>query len=68
MYKPNVKVSWQVMGVRNDKYAQQHRLVPEESKEGADRGKYLNPELYGRPASQGIAAPGEAREVKPSLR
>jgi hypothetical protein len=66
--KPNVKVSWQVTGVRNDKYAQQHRLVPEEPKRATERGKYLNPELYGRPASEGIAAPEEAREVKTAQR
>jgi hypothetical protein len=52
--KPNVKVSWQVTGVRNDKWAQAHRVVPEVEKETANKGKYLYPELYGQPKSAGI--------------
>ncbi|GAA4349143.1 hypothetical protein GCM10023185_05620 [Hymenobacter saemangeumensis] len=60
--KPGVKVSWQVTGVRNDKYAQQNRIVDVVEKTGPDKGKYLNPELYGRPASEGIgAAPTERK-------
>lgn len=55
--KPNVKVSWQVTGVRNDPYAQQNRVVPEVEKAPADKGKYLIPELYGKPASLTINAP-----------
>jgi len=52
--KPGVEVSWQVTGVRNDPYAQQHRLVDVVEKAGPEKGKYLTPELYGRPASEGI--------------
>ncbi len=52
--KPNVKVSWLVIGVRNDKYAQQHRIVAEPFKAAKDRGKYLNPELFGQPVENGI--------------
>ncbi len=70
--KPNVKVSWQVTGVRNDPYAQQNRVVPEVEKAPADKGKYLIPELYGKPAALTInAAPVDERkdvpkpEVKP---
>ncbi len=44
--KPNVKVSWQVTGVRKDAWAEQHRVVNEVSK-GKDAGKYLHPELFG---------------------
>ena len=43
--KPNVKVSWQVTGVRNDLWAQEHRVVDVVDK-GNNRGKYLHPELY----------------------
>ena len=46
--KPNVKVSWQVTGIRNDPYAKDHRLPVEEDKSGNDRGKYIYPEGYGR--------------------
>jgi hypothetical protein len=46
--KPGVKISWQVTGSRNDKWAQQHRVIDVVDK-GANRGKYLHPELYGLP-------------------
>jgi hypothetical protein len=45
--KPNVKVSWQVTGVRNDEYARAHRIVPEVAKKDYERGKFLHPELFG---------------------
>jgi hypothetical protein len=45
--QPNVKVSWQVTGIRNDAYAQAHPMVVEEDK-GVQRGKYLAPELFGK--------------------
>ncbi|MBI3503025.1 MAG: hypothetical protein HY063_14640 [Bacteroidetes bacterium] len=45
--KSNVKVSWQVTGVRNDLYAQKNRIVNEVEKTGEERGKYIHPELYG---------------------
>jgi len=44
--KANVEVSWQITAVRNDKYAQQHRVVVEQEKSKYERGKYLHPELY----------------------
>ncbi|RLD46139.1 MAG: hypothetical protein DRI86_03990 [Bacteroidetes bacterium] len=46
--KANVKLSWQVTAVRNDKYAQQHRVVAEQEKKANEKGKYLHPELYDR--------------------
>ena len=46
--KANVKLSWQVTAVRNDKYAQQHRVVAEQEKNASEKGKYLHPELYDR--------------------
>jgi hypothetical protein len=52
--KPNVKVSWQVTGVRNDKFAQQHPIVAEVEKTGSEKGKYLYPELYGESKEKGI--------------
>lgn len=52
--KPNVKVSWQVTGVRNDPYAQQHRIVPEVMKNENERGRYRHPELYGLPNTMRI--------------
>ena len=60
--KPNVKVSWQVTGVRNDVWAQNRRVVPEVEKTGAEKGKYLHPEFYGKgnEARIGWINPGRA--------
>src|SRR5262249_38447079 len=58
--KPNVKVSWQVTGVRHDPYAQAHPLTTEQAKPANERGYYLHPELYGQPDSKQMdgARPG----------
>lgn len=48
--QPNVKISWQVTGVRQDAYANAHRVVPEVEKESFNRGKYLYPKELGMPA------------------
>ena len=40
------KVSWEVKGVRNDRWMRQNGAPVEEDK-GADRGSYQRPELYG---------------------
>jgi len=50
-----LKVSWQVTGVRKDAWAKAHRLVAEEKKTGAQRGRYLHPELYGKRLDRSIA-------------
>ena len=50
--EPNVKISWQVTSVRNDKYAQQNRIEPEQIKKDNEKGKYLHPEVYGKSKSQ----------------
>lgn len=39
--KPNVKVSWQVTGIRHDKFADDKRATVEEDKSGKDKGKCL---------------------------
>lgn len=46
--KPNVRVSWQVTGVRNDKFAQTNRIPTVEMKEPSNRGKYLNAAAFGQ--------------------
>ncbi|HET7206911.1 MAG TPA: hypothetical protein VFI95_10070 [Terriglobales bacterium] len=51
---PNVEVSWQVTGVRQDAYAKAHPLVVEQDKEARIRGFYIHPELYGAPAEKQI--------------
>jgi hypothetical protein len=44
--KPNVKVSWQVTGIRQDAWANAHRIPVETLKAPADLGYYLHPELF----------------------
>jgi trimeric autotransporter adhesin len=45
--KPNVKVSWQVTGIRQDAWANAHRMPVEVQKSAVERGNYLHPELFG---------------------
>jgi hypothetical protein len=52
--RPHVKVSWQVTGIRHDAYANANRVRPLEPKPTADQGKYLHPELYGKPKSAAV--------------
>jgi hypothetical protein len=47
---PGLKVSWQVTGIRQDPYANAHRIQVEEDKPAAAVGTYLHPEAYGKPA------------------
>jgi hypothetical protein len=58
--QPNVKVSWQVTGVRHDAWANAHRVVPEVDKEPQNKGKYLAPKEAGQPESLKIGG-----DVKP---
>ena len=52
--KPNVEVSWQVTGIRNDPYAKTHPFIVEQEKEEFAKGKYLQPKLFGQPKEMGI--------------
>jgi len=45
---PNVKVSWQVTGIRKDPYANENRIIVEEEKPIIEKGKYLHPKAYGK--------------------
>ena len=62
--KGNVKVSWQVTGIRQDAYANAHRIADVEEKIGEERGRYLNPELFGQPAEKGINNPAPPARLK----
>ncbi len=52
--KPNVKISWQVTGIRKDAYANEHRIKDVVEKTGGEKGKYIHPELFNQPAEKGI--------------
>jgi len=51
---PETKVSWQLTGIRQDAWANAHRITVEEEKTGKEAGTYLNPELYGQPGTKGV--------------
>jgi hypothetical protein len=53
--KPNVKVSWQVTGIRQDSYANAHRTPVEQDKPAGQQGKYLYPPEQGQPESEAIS-------------
>ncbi len=52
--KPNVKVSWQIAGIRNDQYARLNPFINEKEKSLNEKGKYLRPELFGQSEEKGI--------------
>lgn len=55
--KPNVKVSWQVTGIRQDAYAKAHPVPVEVEKPEDERGHYLHPELFGASEQDRIGPP-----------
>jgi hypothetical protein len=52
--KPNVELSWQVTGIRQDAYANAYRIQVEEEKPPQEQGHYLHPELFGASEQQAI--------------
>jgi uncharacterized protein DUF5907 len=62
--KPQTRVSWQVTGIRKDAYAKANPIEVEVPKEGAERGRYLYPKLFGEPGSQRIDPVGR-RPARP---
>lgn len=49
-----LEISWQVTGIRNDPWANAHRIVSEVEKSPEERGKYLHAVEYGQPTSMAI--------------
>lgn len=52
--RPNVDVSWEVKGVRNDRWVRKYGAPVEVAKEGVEKGKYQHPELYGLGPERGM--------------
>jgi hypothetical protein len=50
---PNVKVSWQVTGVRSDPVMLKHPFKAVEDKPQFERGTYVSPDVYGLPEDRG---------------
>ena len=65
----NVKVSWQVTGIRHDPYANAHRIETVVLKLGKAEGRYVHPQLYGKPLSKSVVVlPGMTRGTKPQFK
>ncbi len=45
--KPGMEVSWQVTGIRHDKWADANRIQVEIKKDPRENGKYIHPEPFG---------------------
>ncbi len=54
---PGAGVCWLVFGVRQDAWAQAHRIQVEEPKPDQDRGRYLHPDLFGDGAARVLLDP-----------
>jgi hypothetical protein len=53
--KGNVKVSWQVTGIRQDAWANAHRIPNEVEKPEKEKGHYIHPELFGHAGEPSIS-------------
>ena len=51
---PELKVSWQVTGIRQDKFAKANPIVAEVAKAEWERGHYLHPLAHGQPEEKSI--------------
>jgi hypothetical protein len=52
--EPGKKVSWMVTGIRQDAWANAHRIPVEEAKPADEVGRYLHPVELGQPAELGL--------------
>ncbi|MES2797024.1 MAG: hypothetical protein V4683_13725 [Bacteroidota bacterium] len=52
--KPNIKVSWQVTGIRQDAYANKNRIPVSENKKMIEKGTYLHPDAFGVSDSKNV--------------
>ncbi|MDI6804573.1 MAG: hypothetical protein QME58_12140 [Bacteroidota bacterium] len=52
--QPGMEVSWQATGIRQDPFAEKHRIQVEVEKTGVERGKYIHPKEYGVSETMGM--------------
>ncbi len=68
--QPNVKVSWEVKGVRNDAHMRKFPFKEIEEKTAAQKGHYVDPAAYNQPESKRVsyANTGESSldDIKPN--
>ena len=68
---PNVKVSWQVTGVRSDAAMKKHPFKVVEAKPEGERGHYLTPEAFDQPEEksvQWVRYPEQMKQMKERVR
>lgn len=53
----HTEVSWMVTGIRHDAFANANRIPVEVDKAESERGHYLHPAAFGKPAELGIRPP-----------
>jgi len=49
-----MEVCWQVTGIRQDRWANTHRIAVEQDKPAKEQGYYLHPDLHGEPEEKSI--------------
>jgi hypothetical protein len=54
--KKGQQISWMVTGIRQDAWANAHRIPTEEVKPAGEQGHYLHPELFGAGPEKAISA------------
>jgi hypothetical protein len=68
--QPNVKVSWEVKGVRNDARMKMNPFTAVQDKPAAQKGKYLDPKSHNQPESKGVTydanLSSSLTDIKPS--
>jgi hypothetical protein len=52
--RADVKVSWQITGIRHDAWAEKNRIPNSVDKVGSEKGKYLHPEAFDQPTDKGV--------------
>ena len=52
--EPGLKISWQVAGIRQDRYADAHPMQVEQEKPPEEQGTYLHPAEHGKPQTLGL--------------
>jgi hypothetical protein len=58
-----MEVSWQVTGIRKDKWAEANRIQVEVDKKADEKGKYIHPEVYNLPLERSI----DYENLKPAI-
>lgn len=64
---PNVKVSWEVKGVRNDARMKMYPFTAVQDKTAAQKGKYIDPVSHHQPANKGVSYDASIEKGNSSL-